>query len=119
MQLVQVNYDSIPGYTSGTIEDGQIYLLVDDTQSTPFNAKIGNLPEWYNKGYTKLRTFDNQDHDLAILELGECIIPLKDAQATSSNAHQFIWNGTIEDVKIKPLRIALMYKGLTIPDPTP
>jgi hypothetical protein len=119
LQLVKANYDSIPGYPS-TLPNGTFYLLVDNTQTTPLNAKIGNLPETYNRGMVFLRTFDNVDRDYAVLELGESIIPLKDSDITGSNDHYYLRgsDNVIYNVKVKPLRVALMYDGLSIPDPT-
>ena len=119
LQLVKTTYDSIPGYPS-TLPQGTFYLLVDNTENTPGNAKIGSLPETYNRGYTLLRTFDNQDRNLAVLELGESIIPLKDSDITGGNSHYYLRgsDNVIYDVKVKPLRVALMYDGLKIPDPT-
>jgi len=117
LEIMKMNYDSITSYSS--LPNGTFLLLTDDTAPAPGNVKIGNLPTSFNRGYTLLRTWDNSNHNLAILEFGG-LIPLKDKSSTGGNSNYYIFSGpVIQDVKVKPLRIALMYKGLTIPDPTP
>lgn len=120
LELIKVNYDSIPEYPTTLPNEGEFYLLVDDDQTFPGNVKSGNLPESFNRGYIKLRTFDNENINIAVSELGEGIIPLKDSQG-ADNMHYFILDGgnVVQDVKKLPLRIALMYEGLSIHDPTP
>ena len=69
-----------------------------------------------------LRSWDNENNGYANSELGECIIPLKDKSTTGSNGYAYIVDPTthkVLNIKLKPLRVSLTYKGATIPDPTP
>ena len=117
LELMTMNYDSLATYPV-TLPNGTFYLTVDDTAPAPGNVKFGNLPETFIRGMTQLRTWDNSNHNPAILEFGG-LIPLKDKPSTGGNSNYYIFSGTeIQDVKAQPLHITLMYKGLTIPDPT-
>jgi hypothetical protein len=57
---MKTNVDSIQNYPT-TLPEGTIYLGVDNETATPYNAKLPNYPEDYNRGYAKIRESDGRN----------------------------------------------------------
>jgi len=117
LQILKTNTETQTTYPTAYIP-GKIFLLVDNSMPAPSNAKIGNYPETYNRGDATIRESDGRGTAISEtwgVEAGKEYNPNVFVQFTLSGGDV----ESLNDLGFKAFRIIQMYKGLTIPDPTP